>query len=98
MSFRIDRNSSVYMGGIAPRASGKARQCDGVSPSFDQVRISSQRPHMERRIQELTGRLSCQIRNRPTAQEITALAEQVAAGTYCPSAEEIACRMLLQEA
>ena len=97
MSFRIDSSSFIPLGERSSPVTRKTQHAGPAAPSFDQVRISSPLTGMERRIQDLTGCLSQQIRSWPTAHEVAVLQEQVDSGTYRPNAEEIAKRMLLMQ-
>ena len=67
---------------------------------------STSRPQAERQVQpsgeetrmkELVGRISQEIRIRPTCREIESLQVQIREGRYQPDPQEIAARMLLQK-
>ena len=62
---------------------------------YDQVEFSTRLSGLEKRVQDLTARLSQEVRARPTSGELRALQAQVASGTYQPDARETAARMLL---
>ena len=64
---------------------------------YDQVQFSSHLNEMEKRLKTTVGRISQEIRIRPTHQEIEDLRQQVTAGTYQVDVREIAGRMLLRE-
>lgn len=64
---------------------------------FDQVQFSSHLSETEKRIKETSGQLVQRIRTRPSRQELDALRQQIADGTYQADAREIAARMLLME-
>ena len=49
------------------------------------------------RMKELVGRISQEIRIRPTCREIESLQAQIREGRYQPDPQEIAARMLLQK-
>ena len=49
---------------------------------YDQIQLSHQPEGQERRVLELTGRISQQIRARHTAGQIASLRDQVRQGTY----------------
>ena len=51
----------------------------------------------ETRMKELVGRISQEIRIRPTCREIESLQAQIREGRYQPDPQEIAARMLLQK-
>ena len=59
------------------------------------MEFSTRLSGLEKRVQDLTARLSQEVRARPTSGELRALQAQVASGTYQPDARETAARMLL---
>ena len=61
------------------------------------MQFSSHLSETEKRIKETSGQLVQQIRTRPSRQELDALRQQIADGTYQADAREIAARMLLME-
>lgn len=92
----------IYPGGMYPvsgmTACGKKSDaaCSRISEQhYDQVQFSSHLDEMEKRVKETVGRVSQEIRIRPTHQELAELREQVASGTYQINPQEIAARMLL---
>lgn len=68
------------------------------SARFDQMQFTSPSGGTEKRVLDLTGRVSQQVRARHTTGEIARLQRQVREGTYQPDAREIAARMLMREA
>ncbi len=95
--------SPIYPGGAYPVGAvpyGKKADPESVPASgqhYDQIQFSSQLSETEKRIKETTGQLTRQIRTRPSRQDLEALRQQVASGTYQVDAREIAGRMLLME-
>lgn len=93
----------IGSGGTHPVAAalyGKKDEPESVRTSgqhYDQVQFSSQLSETEKRIKETSGQLVQQIRTRPSRQELDALRQQIADGTYQADAREIAARMLLME-
>lgn len=73
-----------------PAGDGRVRAVD-----CDQARFSARLSGLEGRVQDLTARISQEMRIRPTNGELRTLADQVRAGSYQPDAREIAARMLL---
>ena len=64
---------------------------------YDQFQLSIQPSGEETRMKELVGRISQEIRIRPTCREIESLQAQIREGRYQPDPQEIAARMLLQK-
>ena len=64
---------------------------------YDQFQLSIQPGGEETRMKELVGRISQEIRIRPTCREIESLQAQIREGRYQPDPQEIAARMLLQK-
>lgn len=62
---------------------------------YDQFEFSERLEGMERERKELVGRISQEIRIRPTNSQLEELQKQIRAGTYQPEPQEIAARMLL---
>ena len=62
-----------------------------------QFQLSIQPSGEETRMKELVGRISQEIRIRPTCREIESLQAQIREGRYQPDPQEIAARMLLQK-
>ena len=62
---------------------------------YDQFQLSDRLDGKEKRIQDLVGQISKEIRRRPTCNELSALQKQIKDGTYQPNSYEIAARMLL---
>ena len=65
---------------------------------------STSRPQAERQVYDqfqpsiqTSGRISQEIRIRPTCREIESLQAQIREGRYQPDPQEIAARMLLQK-
>ena len=92
----------IGSGGTHPAAAlyGKKGEPESVRTSgqhYDQVQFSSHLSETEKRIKETSGQLVQQIRTRPSRQELDALRQQIADGTYQADAREIAARMLLME-
>ena len=93
----------IGSGGTHPVAAalyGKKGEPESVRTSgqlYDQVQVSSHLSETEKRIKETSGQLVQQIRTRPSRQELDALRQQIADGTYQADAREIAARMLLME-
>ena len=93
----------IGSGGTHPVAAalyGKKGEPESVRTSgqyYDQVQFSSHLSETEKRIKETSGQLVQQIRTRPSRQELDALRQQIADGTYQADAREIAARMLLME-
>lgn len=95
--------SAIYPGGPYPVGTtpyGKKSEPEPARTSglhYDQVQFSSHLSEAEKRVKETTGQITRQIRTRPSRQDLEALREQVASGTYRADAREIAARMLLME-
>lgn len=95
--------SPIYPGGTYPVGAvpyGKKIEPESVPASgqhYDQIQFSSHLSEMEKRVRETTGQITRQIRTRPSRQDLEALRQQVASGTYQVDAREIAGRMLLME-
>ena len=64
---------------------------------YDQFQLSIQPSGEETRMKEHVGRISQEIRIRPTCREIESLQAQIREGRYQPDPQEIAARMLLQK-
>lgn len=94
--------SRIQSGGIRPAstttslskntATEHAKVC---GQNYDQVQFSSHLDETEKRIKDLVGQLSQQIRTRPTRHEIDTLKNQFQSGELQPNCQEIAARMLL---
>ena len=69
----------------------------GRSPQAGAAHSTSQPSGEETRMKELVGRISQEIRIRPTCREIESLQAQIREGRYQPDPQEIAARMLLQK-
>ena len=88
----------IGSGGTHPVAAalyGKKGEPESVRTSgqhSDQVQFSSHLSETEKRIKETSGQLVQQIRTRPSRQELDALRQQIADGTYQADAREIAAR------
>ena len=95
MSTRI---SSIFStGGVSPRqtVSRTAGDTRTTGVKYDQLLLSKRPQGEEKRVRELVGQISCQVRMRHTTGELSSLREQVQNGTYQPDAAEVAARMLL---
>ena len=79
------------------RQKGEPESVRTSGQHYDQVQFSSHLSETEKRIKETSGQLVQQIRTRPSRQELDALRQQIADGTYQADAREIAARMLLME-
>lgn len=80
-----------YMGNGRPAVSKQMG-----SGRFDQLQISQTYDDVEKKVMELTGQVSQQVRVRHTAGELSLLQQQIREGTYQPDAREIAAKMLLE--
>ena len=82
-----------------PRVSvpGAGRSPQAERQVYDQFQLSIQPSGEETRMKELVGRISQEIRIRPTCREIESLQAQIREGRYQPDPQEIAARMLLQK-
>ena len=87
---------SVPGAGRSPQA-GAAHSTSRPRQVYDQFQLSIQPSGEETRMKELVGRISQEIRIRPTCREIESLQAQIREGRYQPDPQEIAARMLLQK-
>ena len=76
---------------------GQAVRPQAERQVYDQFQLSIQPSGEETRMKELVGRISQEIRIRPTCREIESLQAQIREGRYQPDPQEIAARMLLQK-
>lgn len=96
MSLRIYPGGTCPVGGVSPYSKKNESPAPvDAGQRYDQVEFSFCLDDTQRRVKETVGRLSQEIRCRVTAQNLEALRQQVAEGTYQPNAREIAARMLL---
>lgn len=93
---RIGTGIGCSVGGIAPH-SRKPETSDAVCQGqrYDQVEFSSCLDETEKRVKQVVGTMSQEIRSRVSAQDLEHLRQQVNDGTYQPNPREIAARMLL---
>lgn len=94
--------SRIQSGGIRP-ASGATSLSKNTATehakvcgqNYDQIQFSSHLDETEKRIKDLVGQISQQIRTRPTLHEMDTLKTQFQTGALQPDCHEIAARMLL---
>ena len=83
--------------GAAHSTSRPQADLEDIEEVYDQFQLSIQPSGEETRMKELVGRISQEIRIRPTCREIESLQAQIREGRYQPDPQEIAARMLLQK-
>lgn len=93
---RIGAGTMGTVGGIAsysrkPDSSAAVTQ----GQRYDQIQFSSCMDETEKKVKQVVGRLSQEIRSRVSARDLEDLCGQVADGSYQPDPREIAARMLL---
>lgn len=96
--------STKGLGGLTPAMKPHAPGAGQVPPSraqvaagqFDQVNISQTNTRESQFCQALVSRLAGEVRTANTTGTITQVKQQVQNGTYLPSPEGIAARLLLK--
>lgn len=95
MNFRITGSHQASYRDLTSKTPSASAQRTSGSQQFDQIQFSSRLSGQEGKLQELTGKLSQQLRVRPTRSEICELREQIQNGTYQIDIDKLAARMLL---
>lgn len=99
-SLNIPSTGYLFQGQAVPPQAGAAHSTSRPQAErqvYDQFQLSIQPSGEETRMKELVGRISQEIRIRPTCREIEYLQAQIREGRYQPDPQEIAARMLLQK-
>lgn len=93
---RVGTGTACNVGGIASY-SRKPDTSTAVCPGqrYDQFQFSTCLDKTEKRVKQVVGHLSQEIRSRVSAQNLEHLRQQVSDGSYQPNPHEIAARMLL---
>ena len=97
MIYGIGTGGGLVPGGIV-RFSDSARPAGHETAGGrvqDSVSFSMPPQGEQAKVQELTARLSAQLRVRPSKAELEDTRKQVLSGAYQPDARDIAARMLL---
>ena len=95
MNFRITGNHQASFREITSKTSTSSTQRSSGSQQFDQIQFSARLTGQEGKLQELTGKISQELRVRPTRNEINELRNQTKNGTYQIDIDKLAARMLL---
>ena len=93
---RIGTGTGCTVGGIASysrKPDTTTAVCQGQR--YDQFQFSTCLDETEKRVKQVVGHLSQEIRSRVSAQDLERLHQQVSDGTYQPNPREIAARMML---